>query len=141
MHSVVKSHITSYSVQVGASAQRVVETLSGQVQEMAAHPGAQMLHAVEDVTRQLRSEIKATAMSMAMTAEINTHTTIEGMCRDISLQIDQNHKDAWRKDEKNRHRMDNIATGLERLTKQLNDFKPARETMVGDSQKQIAAVD
>ena len=35
--------------------------------------------------------------------------------------------------------MDDVAVGLEGLMKQLNDFKPASETIVGDTQKQISA--
>ena len=33
--------------------------------------------------------------------------------------------------------MDDIAAGLERLTTQLNDFRPVSETVVGDVQKQV----
>ena len=35
--------------------------------------------------------------------------------------------------------MDDIAVGRERLTKQLNDFRPVSETMIGDFQKQVSS--
>ena len=81
-----------------------------------AQSGAQMSRTVEDITRQLESEIKAAATSTAMTSEINARADVEGMCLNVQSQIHQNREDARRRDEENRQRMDNIAVGLERLT-------------------------
>ena len=80
--------------------------------------GAQMSRTVEGVTQQLESKIQAAAMSTAATAEIKTRTAVEGMRRDVQSQIDQHRKDSRRRDEEARRRMDDIAAGLERLTKQ-----------------------
>ena len=98
-----------------------------------------MSRSVKGVTQQLESEIQAAAMSTAMTAEIKMRTAVEGMRRDVQLQIDQHRKDSRRRDEEARRRMDDIAIGLERLTKQLNDFRPISETVVGDVQKQVSS--
>ena len=139
VHGAVENQIASYSAHVDASAKHAIEMLSGQVQEMAVQSGAQMLRTVEGVTRQLESEIQATATNMAATAEIKMRTVVKGMRQDVQSQIDQHCEDSRCRDEEARRRMDDIAVGLERLTKQLNDFRPVSETVVGDVQKQVSS--
>ena len=45
--------------------------------------------------------------------------------------------DAQRRDEENQKTIQQIAVGLEHLTKQLNDFHPVNVEHVGDAQKQV----
>ena len=137
MHGAVESQIASYSAHMNASAKHTVETLWGQVQEMVVQSGARMSRAIEGVTQHLESEIEAAATSMATTAERKMRTGVKGMCQDVQSQIDQHREDSRCRDEEVRRRMDDIAAGLERLTKQLNDFRPVSETVVGDVQKQV----
>ena len=57
--------------------------------------------------------------------------------RKIQSQIDRNCKDARHQEEETRQRMNEIVTGLEKLTVQLNAFKIVSETAVGGIQKQV----
>ena len=60
---------------------------------------------------------------------------VEGMRQYVQAQIEQNCADAQRKDEENQKTIQQIAAGLEHLTKQLNDFHPMNVEHVGDAQK------
>ena len=86
----------------------------------------------------MEKEIEAAASSTAATAEIHTRTAVEGMCRDVQAQIEQTRADAQRKDEETQKTIQQIAAGLEQLTKQLNDFRPVNVEHVGVAQKQIS---
>ena len=77
-------------------------------------------------------------MSTAATAKIQTHTAVEGMRHDVKAQIDQNRADIQRRDEENQKTMQQIATGLENLTKELNDFRLVNVEHVGDVQQQVS---
>ena len=83
MHSAVESEVASLMACADASTVHAVEVLSGRVQEMAAHSDAQTSRVAKAVTRQLESEIQATAMSTAATAELNTCAAVEGMRQDV----------------------------------------------------------
>ena len=77
-----------------ASAAHAVEVLSGRVQEVVEHSEKQTLCVAGAVTQQLEREIKPAA-----TVEVQTCTAIEGMCRDVQAQIEQNLVDAQRRDD------------------------------------------
>ena len=83
------------------------------------------------VAQQLEKEIEAAATSTAVTVEIQTRTAVEGMRRDVQAQIDQNRVDAQCRDEENQKTIQQIAAGLEQLTKQLNDFRPCERGTCG----------
>ena len=99
---------------------------------------AQMSCTVEGVTRQLESEIQAAAMSTAVTAGLNTHAVVEGMRQDVQVQLEQNRVDAQRRDEETGCKVDEIVVELANLTKQLNEFKPVSEAVVGKANKQVS---
>ena len=91
----------------------------------------------EAVTQKLEKEIEAAAMSAAVTVEVQTRTAVEGMRRDVQAQIEQNPADTQRRDEGNQKTIQQIAAGLENLTKQLNKFHPVNVEHVGDAQKKL----
>ena len=105
---------------------------------MAAYSEAQASRVVETVTQQLEREIHAAAMSTTVMAEIQTHTAIEGMCRDVQAQFEQNRADALRREEESQHKVEQIAEQLQKLTEQLNQFHPASEKNVGEVRKQVS---
>ena len=107
------------------------------MQEVARHSEAQTSCVAEAVAQQLEKEIEAAATSTAATVEIQMHIAVEGMRRDVQAQIDQNRVDAQRRDEENQKTIQQIAAGLEELTKQLNDFRPVNVEHVGVAQQQV----
>ena len=90
------------------------------------------------VAQQLEKEIEAAASSTAATAEIHMCTAVEGMRRDVQAQIEKTRVDAQRRDEETQKTIQQIAAGLEQLTKQLNDFRPVNVEHVGVAQQQVA---
>ena len=137
VHGEVQSKVASLTAHANASAAHAVEVLSGRVQEVAEHSQAQTSCVAVAVAQQLEKEIEAAAMSTATTAEIQTRTAVEGMRRDVQAQIEQTRVDAQRRDEENQKTIQQIAAGLETLTKQLNDFRPVNVEHVGDAQQQV----
>ena len=121
-----------------ANAAHAVEVLSGCVQEVAEHSQAQTSRVAEAVAQQLEKEIEAAATSTAATAEIQTRTAVEGMRRDVQVQLDQNRVDIQRKDAENQKTMQQIVAGLKNLTKQLNNFRLVNVEHVGDVQQQVS---
>ena len=77
-------------------------------------------------------------MSTAVTAKIQTHIAVEGMRRDVQVQLEQNRMDALRRDEESQHKVEQIAAQLQKLTEQLNQFRPASEENVGGVRKQVS---
>ena len=90
------------------------------------------------MAQQLEKEIEAAASSTAATAEIHTRTVVEGMRRDVQAQIEKTRVDTQRRDEETQKTIQQIAAGLEQLTKQLNDFRPVNVEHVGVAQQQVA---
>ena len=84
-----------------ASAAHAVEVLLGHVQEVGRHSEAQTLRVAEVVTQHLEKEIEAAVTSVATIAEVQTHTTMEGMRQNVQAQIEQNGADAQRGDGEN----------------------------------------
>ena len=117
MHGEVQSKVASIMAHADASAACAVEVLLGCVQEVVRHSEVQTPRIAETVTQQLEKEIEATAMSAATTAEIQMHTTMEGMRQDVQAQIEQNRADVQCRDEENEKTIQQIAVGLENLTK------------------------
>ena len=63
--------------------------LSERVQQVAEHSQAQTSRVAVAVAQQLEKEIEAAATSTATTTEIQTHTAVEGMRRDVQAHIEQ----------------------------------------------------
>ena len=91
-----------------------------------------------DVTQRLESEIVAAATSTAATAEVTMRTVVEGVRRDIQVQIEQNRADALWREQEAQHRVEEISKQLQTLTDQLNKFQPASEHAVGVSQEKLS---
>ena len=102
---------------------------------MAEHSQRQTSRVAEVVTQQLEKEIEAAAMSTVVTAETQMRIIVEWMRRDVHTQIEQNRGGAQRRDEENQKTIQQIASSLEHLIKQLNDIHPVNVEHVGDAQK------
>ena len=94
-----------------------------------------MSRIAETVTQQLEREIHAAAMSTATTAKIQTCVAVEGMCRDVQAQFEQNRADALRREEESQRKVEQIAEQLHKLTNQLNQFRPASKENVSEVRK------
>ena len=138
MHGEVQSKVASLTARADASVAHAIEVLSRCVQEVAEHSQAQTSRIVVAAAQQLEKEIEAAATSTAMTTEIQTRTAVEGMRRDVQAQLDQTRADVQHRDAQNQKTMQQIAAGLENLTKQLNDFRPMNVEHVGDVQQQVS---
>ena len=104
----------------------------------AEHLEVQTSCVAEAVTQQIEREIEATATRTAATNEVQMCTVVGGMRRDVQAQIEQNCVDAQCRDGDTQKQVQQIAIGLEQLTKQLNDFHLVNVEHVGDAQKQVA---
>ena len=122
----VESRIATLAAAADVSTTCATEEIASCVKQVAEYFNAQMLHVTADVTQRLEHEIVAAATSTA-TAEVMTHTVVEGVRRDIQVQLDQNRADALRREEEAQHRVQEISNQLQTLTEQLNKFKPASE--------------
>ena len=90
----VESRVASLAVAADASASRAVTEMAGQVERVAAYSEAQASRASVEVTQRLEKEIGAAAISTAAMAEVTTCKAVEGVRRDIQVQLDQNRADA-----------------------------------------------
>ena len=124
MHGEVQSKVASLMARADASTVHTVEVFSGRVREVAEHLEVQTSRVAEAVTQQLEREIEAATTSTATMVEVQTRTAVEGMRRDVQEQIEQNRANAQHRDEDTQKTIQQIAAGLEQLTKQLNDFRP-----------------
>ena len=118
----VENKVAKLTHHAEASISQAANVLFSQVQQVVAQTSTEMSRIAEKVTQQLESEINATASSTAVAAEVNTRAAVEGMRRDVQSQLDQIYEDSRHREEEMRRQMDEVATGLEILTKQLNDF-------------------
>ena len=105
---------------------------------MVAYSDAQTLRIAAEVMQQLESEIVAAATSTTAAANVNTHTVVEEVCRDVHTQLEQTRADALCRDEEVQHRVEQISAQLQQLTEQLNKFRPASEKAVGVVQTQVS---
>ena len=80
------------------------------------------------------------ASSTAVTAEVTTRTAVEGMRRDVQAQIEQNRVDALRKSKAVHSKVDQVSEELQKLTAQLNQFKPASVQTVGEVQNKVLRI-
>ena len=60
------------------------------------------------------------------------------MRRDVQSQFDQTCKDSQHREEEIRTQLDEVAAGLGRLTKQLNNFKPVSKNVAGEREQRIS---
>ena len=84
-----------------------------------------------DVTQRLEREIVAAVTSTATMAEVTMRTVVEGVRRDIQVQLEQNRADALWREQEAQHQVEEISRQLQNLTEQLNKFQPASEHTVG----------
>ena len=73
-----------------------------------------------------------------MTAEINMRTVVEGVRRDIQVQLEQSRSDALRREQEAQHRVEKISKELQILTNQLNKFQLVNEHTVGVTQEKLS---
>ena len=67
---------------------RTAEEISSRVREAVEYSDVQASRVAADVTQRLEEEIVAAVMSTAATAEIHTRTVVEGVRRDIQVQLE-----------------------------------------------------
>ena len=71
-------------------------------------------------------------------AGITTCTAVEGMRQDVQAQIEQNHADALRDSNAVHKKVDQVSEELQKLTAQLNQFKPASVQAMGEVQDKVS---
>ena len=76
--------------------------------------------------------------STTTTAEVTTRTVVEGVRRDIQVQIEQNRVDDLRREQEAQHKVEEISKHLQTLTNQLNKFQPASEHAVGVTEEKLS---
>ena len=138
VHGQVESKVATLAGKVDASVAHVVEEMTGRVREVAAYSDAQASCIAETITQQPEQEIQAAGTSTATIAEIQTCTIVEGIRIDVQVQLEQNHADALHRDTESQHKVEQIAAQLQKLTEQLNQFRPTSEENVGEVRKQVS---
>ena len=111
--------------QVATSTAHITDALSKRVGELAVEMEGKTLHTIGTIVQQLEQEIIAAASSTAVTAEVTTRTAVEGMRRDVQVQIEQNRPDALCESKAVHSKVDQVSEELRKLTAQLNQLKPA----------------
>ena len=106
---------------------------------MAAGAEKIALHIVGDTSRQLEIGLRAVTSSTTTTAEITARTAIEGVWQEMQVQFDQEREAHHLQSADMRWQMDEISIALQKLTQQLNAFKPVSEHVVWEKGKQISA--
>ena len=106
MHDEVKSKVAELSAHADASTMHAVEVLSEHIQKMAVDTEVKMSCNVGTVVQQLEQEVATAATSTAVMAEIMMRTIVEGMRRDVQVQIEQNRTDTLHRSEEVQHKVD-----------------------------------
>ena len=135
----VESRIAEMAAASQASASQLAGQMATQVTKVAEYTDAQASRVAADVTARLEKEVQAAATSAAATAEVTTRTVVEGARRDIQAQIDANRADTLRQTEETKAQVQTISAQLAKLTAQLNQFRPASETIVGEGYEKMSA--
>ena len=73
-----------------------------------------------------------------MTAQVTTRTMVEGVKRDVHVQIDQNRVDTLHKADEVQRKVEQVSNELKELTTQLNTFKPVSAQPVREEQKVLS---
>ena len=89
MRDEVASQMAEVAKRSDVSVSNVADALTGKVQQVAAQFEAQTSQAVGQVAQQLEREVKAIAMSTAVTAEKVTRVVVEDVRRKSQAQFDQ----------------------------------------------------
>ena len=138
VHGEIESKVSSLEAQAATSTAHITDALSKRVGEVMAETEAKTSHVVGTVAQQLEKEIQAVALSTAATAETMTCTAVEGMRRDVQAQIEQNRADALRDSNAVQKKVDQVSEELQKLTAQLNQFKPGSVQAVGEVQGKVS---
>ena len=123
----IRSQAASLSAHAEASAAKAVEVMEGRVQQLAHESGVHTSCVAEEVTQRLEAEINTAATSTAATAQTQMREAVDVMRRELQAQMEQNLAESRRKEQEAQETVKKIASELEQLTKQLNQFKPVRE--------------
>ena len=135
----VESRIAELAAASQASASQLAGQMATQVTKVAEYTDAQASRVAADVNARLEKEVQAAATSAAATAEVTTRTVLEGARRDIQAQLDANRADTLRQAEETKAQVQSISAQLAKLTTQLNQFRPASETIVGEGYEKMSA--
>ena len=109
MHGEVESKVATLVAQADASTAHAVEEITERVREVPAYLDVQASRVIAEVTQRLESEIVAAAISTATTADVNMHTVVEEVRRDVQVQLEQTHADVLRRDEEAQHQVEQIS--------------------------------
>ena len=109
VHGEVESHIATLVAATDTSAACATEEISSCVKEVAEYSDAQASRVAMDVTQRLEQEIVAAATSTTAMAEVTMRTVVEGVQRDIQVQVKQNRADALRREQEAQHRVEEIS--------------------------------
>ena len=123
----IHSQAASLSAHAEASAAKAVEVMEGRVQQLAHESGIHTSRVTEEVTQRLEAEINAAVTSTAATAQAQMREAVDVMRRELQAQMEQNLAESHRKEQEAQETVKKIASELEQLTQQLNQFKPVRE--------------
>ena len=78
------------------------------------------------------------ATSTAATAEVTTHTMVEGVRRDLRAEMDKNCADTLRRADEAQRKVEQVSNELKELTTQLNAFKPVSAQTMREEQKMLS---
>ena len=85
----------------------------------------------------MEKAIEAVAVSTVTTTEEHTRSAVDGLRIKIQAQLTQNRANFEQRQENTVQSIPKVSAGLELLTKQLNQLKPASEESVGALQSKV----
>ena len=134
----VQTLATSFSTQTEAATVKTMGEMEKRVRQVASYSDAQTSQAIAMLRQQLDAEIVSVASSADETAAKRTHDAEERIRRDVEAELQKNQADTSHEVEKTRTAVDNIATRLDQLTTQLNEYRPAQEVLVAVQGKKLS---
>ena len=133
----MESNVALLAVQAKATTARVVSALYDCMRESVVDIEAKMSRIVGMMAQQLEREIEVVAISTTTMSKQKTRSAVDGLCAEIQTHLSQNRADFERRQEEMAQKIAKVSTDLELLTEQLNHFKPASGSDVGNVQEKL----
>ena len=126
----VQTLATLLSTQTEEAIMKAMSKMEARVQQVSSYSDAQTSQATATLRQQLESEIVFVAVSPDEMATKHTHNAEARIRCGVEAELQKNQADMCHEVERTRTAMDNIATRLDQLTTQLNEYRPVQEATV-----------
>ena len=138
----VQTIATSLFAHTDAATAKAMSEMEARVQRVASYSDAQTSQAIATLRQQLESEMVSVAVSADETAAKRTHDAEERIRREVEAKLQQEQATTRQQADETCTAIEDIAAKLDRLTKQLNEYRPAQEaTVTVQGERLLASVE